>query len=212
VILLKDFEVQISQALSRELPGQQAQMKMMPSSSSNSRFSLDARKNAKPGAVMVLFYQENFELKFPLILRPDYDGVHARQISLPGGKMDPTDDSLIQTALRETEEEIGVRQDRIKVLGFLTELYIVASNFNVLPVVGILEDQPSFVPDSYEVDRIIKAKVSSLLNESIRKEKSMKIMQGITIKAPYYAIENQVVWGATSMILAELREVLKGFV
>ena len=208
---LSTFEKWIRTALSEPLPGQSAQKLMMPSLHSKSRFDLNTGKTARPGAVMILFYQQKNELKFPLILRPDYDGVHGNQVSFPGGKKDPEDGSLIQTALRETEEEIGVAQGAIQVIGFLTELYVVASNFNVLPVVGFTSKPPEFTPDPHEVELIMQVKVSDLMNEQLRKEKKMKIMHGISINAPYFELEQQVVWGATSMILSELFVLLKRF-
>src|SRR5690606_38620464 len=90
----------------------------------------------KEGSVLILIYQKNDQLYFPLMLRPNYDGVHGGQVSLPGGKREETDKSFAATAVREAEEEIGVKPDEITVIGQLTELYVFASNFKVVPVVA----------------------------------------------------------------------------
>lgn len=198
-------------ALSQELPGQDAQAVMMPTMSDRSRFSLEAKKGARPGGVMILFYLKDNFLHFPLIQRPDYDGVHAKQMSFPGGKKDEEDESLKITALRETKEEIGIDPSKIEIIGSLTELYIIASNFNVLPVIGILRGVPNFIADEHEVDEVIEVKLEDLMDDGKQKEKPLTILQGITINAPYFDLNDKVVWGATAMILSELKQILRPF-
>lgn len=201
----------LKNALDTELPGQDAQAIMMPTLSDKSRFSLEAKKDARAGGVMILLYQKDGNLHFPLIQRPDYDGVHAKQMSFPGGKKDSNDETLIVTALRETEEEIGVDPGKIEIIGALTELYIFASNFNVLPAIGLLKEAPEFLADEHEVDEIIEVKLADLMDEEKQKEKPLTILQGITINAPYFDLNDKVVWGATAMILSELKQILQPF-
>ena len=198
----------IKSALNKPLPGQSAQEQMMPSLSDKSRFSLEAKATARPGAVMVLFYKKNGTLYFPLIERSAYDGVHAGQISFPGGKMDLSDHDLEQTALRETEEEIGIPSSKIQILGKLSELYIIASNFNVLPVVGYIDEPFSFKKDDHEVASIVEANVADLLNDEVQKQTVLQVSNYI-IDAPYFDINGHVVWGATAMMLAELKTLLQ---
>jgi 8-oxo-dGTP pyrophosphatase MutT (NUDIX family) len=205
---MESFVNFLEAALKRELPGQVAQEQMMPSLSDKTRFSLAAKATARPGAVMVLFYQKNGELMIPLIERAHYDGVHAGQISFPGGKMDTSDKDLTHTALRETEEEIGVPSSRIKLLGSLTELYILASNFNVLPVVGYVEGEPPFHKDDHEVASIVEARVADLLKDNVCRQKTLTVRNHL-IEAPYFDINGHVVWGATAMMLSELKVILK---
>jgi len=150
-------------------------------------------------------------LHFPLIQRPDYDGVHAKQMSFPGGKKDEEDESLKITALRETKEEIGIDPSKIEIIGSLTELYIIASNFNVLPTIGILRELPDFIADKHEVDEVIEVKLEDLMDDGKQKEKPLTILQGITINAPYFDLNDKVVWGATAMILSELKQILRPF-
>jgi len=201
----------LKNALKAELPGQDAQAIMMPTLSDKSRFSLEAKKDAREGGVMILFYQKDGSLHFPLIQRPDYDGVHAKQMSFPGGKKDAGDESLTVTAIRETEEEIGVEASKIEVIGSLTELFIIASNFNVLPAIGLINEVPNFFADEHEVDEIIEVKLADLMDDEKQKETPLTILQGITINAPYFDLNNKVVWGATAMILSELKQILLPF-
>jgi 8-oxo-dGTP pyrophosphatase MutT (NUDIX family) len=201
----------LKKSLKSKLPGQAAQAIMMPTLSDNSRFSLEAKKEARPGGVMILFYKKGEDWYFPLIQRPDYDGVHAKQMSFPGGKKDDEDGDLKTTALRETFEEIGIAMDKIDVVGSITELYIIASNFNVLPVIGFLNETPVFRPDSYEVDEVVEVSVAELMKSENQKVKPLNILQGVTIQAPYFDVNNKVVWGATAMILSELRYILQPF-
>ncbi len=201
----------LTRALQQPLPGQEAQVIMMPSTTDKRRFSIEAKKGAKAGGVMILFYRKNGEWYLPLIQRPDYDGVHAKQMSFPGGKKDFTDKDLTATALRETEEEIGISQEKVTVVGSLTELYIIASNFNVLPVVAYLSDEPLFVAEPHEVDEIIEVRLAELMDDARQKEKDMTILHGVTINAPYFDLGDKVVWGATAMILAELKTILQPY-
>lgn len=201
----------LKEALQTDLPGQEAQEVMMPTLSDSSRFSLEAKKDARPGGVMILLYMKEDQWYFPLIQRPDYDGVHSKQMSFPGGKMDADDGNLIDTALRETFEEVGIKANKIEVIGSISELYIIASNFNVLPVVGLLNEVPKFIADEREVDEIVEVKLEELIKDENQKVKPLTILQGITIQAPYYDLNDKVVWGATAMILSELKHILQPY-
>ena len=108
----------------------------------------------KEGAVLILLYRQDIyasDWKFPLIQRPPYQGVHGGQISFPGGKKDIGDADLIQTACRETKEEIGVSNANIRIIGSMSKLDIEASNHVVLPVIGFMDRKPIFTPHPYEV-------------------------------------------------------------
>lgn len=146
---------------------------------------------------------------FPLIQRPDYGGVHGGQIGLPGGKEEPQDQDRIATAIRETGEEIGVDPTQIEILGIMTELYVQASNYNVLPVVGYFPHIPEYVPDPQEVSDVIECGLDELLNEDIMKEKELIIRKNLKIQAPYFEIDGRTVWGATAMMLSEFKTILK---
>ena len=207
---LTQLAAALQQVLQGDLPGQEAQKQMMPYTGDMRRFSLEVKKGAHEGGVLIWFYEKAGELYFPLIQRPDYDGVHARQMSFPGGRRDPQDRDIIDTALRENEEETGIAARDIEVLGTLTDLYIIASHFNVTPVVGVYRHEPAFTAHPFEVEEIIEVPLRQLCDPANRHEKPMTILQGVTIMAPYYLLAGKVVWGATAMILAELKEILQG--
>lgn len=158
----------------------------------------------KPGGVLILLYQEEGVIKFPLTKRPDYLGTHGGQISLPGGKAEPGED-LITTALREGEEEIGVSRDSIKVIGQLTDFFVIPSNFMVTPVIGYLENRPAYNPDPKEVVRILEGTLEQLIRPDAVQTKEILAAKIYPMMAPHFEIEGEVVWGATAMILNELR-------
>ncbi|MGZ3901455.1 MAG: NUDIX hydrolase, partial [Bacteroidia bacterium] len=163
----------------------------------------------KKSAVMLLICRDDKnEFFIPLTERFAYDGVHSGQVSFPGGKFEEKDKDLVQTALRECEEEIGIKN--VKALGTLSKLYIPVSNFLVQPVVGYCDEVNVFMtPHVREVKHILKLRFDSLLDESIVKEGSISIYNGGKIKAPYFEIEGLKVWGATAMVLSEFKVLLK---
>jgi len=110
----------------------------------------------KPGSVLILLYEDEGKIKFPLTKRPEYLGAHAGQISLPGGKAEPGE-NYIQTALREGEEEIGVHSNELKVIGRLSDFFVIPSNFLIVPVVAYSLTKPKFVPQESEVVKYWKA-------------------------------------------------------
>ncbi|AWW32911.1 coenzyme A pyrophosphatase [Echinicola strongylocentroti] len=186
------------------LPGKAGQIKMAPKPMDEARFAQEQIDNARIGAVLILLYPNGKDCMVPFIKRPDYDGTHGGQVSLPGGKKEPTDANLEETALRETEEEIGVPATKVKLLGKLSRLYIPPSNFLVTPFVGYVDELPLFTPDPREVARIIHCDFKTLVDNRIRKETTIKVRGDFMLQAPYFDIDKEVVWGATAMILAEL--------
>jgi len=189
------------------LPGKQGQITMAPYPINEARFAQQDLFNARKGAVLLLLYPGLEGCTVPFIKRPEYDGTHSGQVSLPGGKWEPEDMDLQETALRETEEEIGVGKSQIKLIGSLSRLFIPPSNFLVTPYIGYTEELPSFKPDPREVSRIIQCTFEELVDHRIRKETSLKLHSGHEVMAPYFDIDEEVVWGATAMILGELMAV-----
>ena len=123
--------------------------------------------------------------------------------------MEPGDKDLIHTALRESHEELGIVSDRVEVLGKMTELFIVPSNFSVLPVVGFSSERPDFTPDPREVKEVIEVPLDHLLHPDNTKIKPIKVGGNITLQAPYYDVYGHTVWGATAMMLSEFLTVFK---
>ena len=147
-----------------------------------------------------------------LIQRPQYDGTHGGQVSFPGGKVDKVDDNLEATARRESFEEINLPFSAGELIGELSAVYIPVSNFMVQPFVFYIEELPELIPDEREVEDILHFDIELLRDDSILKKTDMTISKGFVQKnVPYFSIENKIVWGATSMILAEMKEVLNRF-
>lgn len=196
--------------LLKTLPGQAIQYRMAPAGRGGRE--PQPADSYKSSAVMILFCLDNEERWFlPLTQRFSYGGVHSGQISFPGGKPEPGDRSLRETAARECFEEIGVKDD-VEVLGQLTELYIPVSGYRVEPFVGICKSrQPEFMPHEREVKKIIRLFVSELLDNSMVKRGTIELEgdQRLRIEAPYFSIDDQKIWGATAMILSELKEVIR---
>lgn len=164
----------------------------------------------KLGSVLILLYEESGTIKFPLIIRSTYAGTHSGQVSFPGGKVEPGEDA-IQAALREAEEEIGVNRNDVQVIGKLSNFDVLPSNFLVTPVVATIKYVPAFIPDLHEVDRIIEADLHALLSDSAIQEKEILAAGIYPMIAPHFLVQNEIVWGATAMMLNELRVITREF-
>ncbi|MEQ6120913.1 CoA pyrophosphatase [Reichenbachiella sp. MALMAid0571] len=208
---LMDFEGLIDllgEELKNPLPGMEGQIKMAPKPVNNTRFNFNHLNEVKLGGVLILLYPKDGSVYFPLTERNQYPGIHSGQISLPGGKKERQDSSLTDTSIRETTEEIGVLGVNVNVLGNLSELYIQASNFKVLPTVGYTANRPEFINDKREVANLLEVDLKELLNPGIRFSKQMKVKNDLELHIPYFDIQNQMVWGATAMILSEFVTIL----
>ncbi len=166
-------------------------------------------KNPRKAAVMMLIYPKNDKTHLVLIVRNSYPGVHSSQIAFPGGKVELEDESLTHTALRETHEEIGIHPEKIKVIKTFTEIYIPPSNFLVAPFLGISHSELTFTEQIEEVAGIIELPIIDFLNEETIITKKMDTSYGFDIEVPTFKINEHYVWGATAMMMSELKEVLK---
>ncbi len=198
----------LSQRLKLPLPGPKAHMLMMPKGTETSRFDNTKMTKARLSSVLILFYEKDGELYLPLTQRHEYDGTHSGQISFPGGKWEPEDIDLIHTAKREAREEIGVAESDVKIIGQLSDLFIPPSNFKVSPFVSYIEQKPKFVLDAYEVKELIEVPVSHLLKAATIKETVIEFSTGYKLKTPYFDVDGRIVWGATAMMLSELKAIL----
>jgi 8-oxo-dGTP pyrophosphatase MutT (NUDIX family) len=190
------------------LPGEEIQFLMAPvgrKKISQQPPTMLPRKSA----VLILLFPEDQKIKVVLIQRPDYEGVHGGQVSFPGGRFEEGDLELVNTALRETEEEIGISTESVSIIGHLSDIYITPSNFMVSPFVGWTGENPQFRPDAREVESVIIADLLDLAENSKRELKTIHHNSGYKIKAPYYEVEGFTVWGATAMIISELNTIVK---
>jgi 8-oxo-dGTP pyrophosphatase MutT (NUDIX family) len=160
----------------------------------------------KRSAVLILLYPEQEQVHFSLILRPEYKGIHSGQVALPGGRQEPQDENLIVTALRETQEEIGVPAQSVQVIKPLSDLYVFASDHIVTPVVGFVKEKPNFQLQEREVAALIPVELEHFLQLSI--QTTQLHVGNFAIKAPYFPIKSHIVWGATAAILNEFKMLL----
>lgn len=203
--MINRLETYLHQRLKEKLPGKRAHLEVSPYR--NVTFGEKELNQAKKSSVLILLYKKNNITYIPLIQRTTYNGSHSGQVSFPGGKVEPTDSSIIHTALREANEEIGVISKNINIIGQLTDVYIPVSNFHVVPIVGVLKKTPDFILETKEVEDLIELKVSDLLNHQLVENK-VKISDHTTMKVPSFKHQQKIIWGATALMLNELKHIL----
>ena len=164
-------------------------------------------QSQRPAAVLILIYPIDETPHLVLTRRTETVQTHKGQISLPGGSHEGQE-TLVQTALREANEELAVATTGLDVLGTLTPLYVGVSDFLITPVVAIASHRPDFFPDPVEVVEVIEAPLAQLVDPAIRVEEDWQI-RGVTVRVPFFAIGPNKVWGATAMILAEFVALLE---
>lgn len=183
-----------------QFDGRGAQTRMQPIPRANQR-PPERPGQPRKGAVLILLYPRSGQTHLVLTRRRDDLDSHAGQISLPGGRQE-LDETLEQTALRETMEEVGVRPARVDLLGELTPLYIPPSDYEVHPFVGWHETTPSFVPEVAEVAEIIEVPLSLLLDDGTR-QNELWTHRGYELHVPFFQVNSHKVWGATAMMLSD---------
>lgn len=207
---MTEFKSQLAQLIQQQLPGESAHLEMSPLNRGLSSVAIQTATNVRESAVAVLIFESDQRLQCTLIQRPTYTGSHSGQVSFPGGKKDPTDLDLIHTAIRECWEEIGVRLQHEHLVGKLTSVYIPVSNFHVEPFVFFYPEIPTFEKDLREVEEVFTFYLDALLDESNVATVEMQISSNFTLKeVPCFVLEQKQVWGATALILNELKAVLK---
>lgn len=205
------FKTALSKVKNLPLPGVEIQLKMAPMERLQELKGLaESQKNPSKAGVMALFYpNEMQETNLILILRKTYKGVHSGQVGFPGGRYEPEDLDLSITALRETEEEVGVPKNNIQIIKKLTKIYIPPSNFMVQPFMGFLETKPQFIPQPSEVEALIEVPLSHFLDDTVIIKTTLTTSHTVAFEVPAFQLEGHVVWGATAMILNEVRHLLK---
>lgn len=166
-------------------------------------------KNPKFAAVNILLYLKDGEWYFPLIQRSvNLHDRHSGQISLPGGKREPSDKDFGETAVRETTEEIGIDQHYIRIIRDITPIYIPPSNFFVYPYISYTKKNPIFTPQESEAEEVIEFPITSFLDLSSTPE-LMKMPSAGGHEVPVINFNGYIIWGATAMILSEFSQLLK---
>lgn len=207
---MHDLITFLSKRLQKNLPGRDAQIKMAPKPVSEGEMrQMDPPKGVKQSSVLVLLFpNEDEELELTLTLRSN-DIDHGGQISFPGGGAHEGE-TPIETALRETEEEIGITPESVKIVGQLSDLYVSHSNNLVIPIVGFLNERPEFKINPREVKEVFAVELDSLLHK-----KNLTVedwdLRAHTYEVPYWDIHRVPLWGATAMMLNEFLEIVREY-
>ena len=207
-----DFDVflhTVQQLKETTLGGLDSQFRLAP----NMRLKYSAEKiaanNPKKAAVLALFYpNEMNETCFLLTQRASYNGTHSAQISFPGGKVEASDKKLEATALRESFEEVGIVKETIRIIREMTDVYIPPSNFLATPFLAYTVNKP-ILTINHEVDHTFDVKLVDLLNDANISSINISTSYANNIDVPCFKLNNYIVWGATAMILNEIKELLK---
>ena len=194
----------LKKRINTNLPGKDSHKKMKISYRNEKKISFNINR-AKPAAVLLLLFPDNKKICFYLTKRTEKLKYHKGQISLPGGSNEKGE-SLLETALRETEEEIGVNKNEISILGQITPLFIPVTGFMMTPFIGITSKEPIIKLDSMEVEELFSVNILDLINND--KLITHRQLNGRDVTIPYFNLNNQQVWGATSMVLSEFKDML----
>ncbi len=200
--------IKLSKALLEDLPGEAAQFKMAPLARKRLSEMPIEDDSIRKAAVMIPLFRSDEQDCFLLTVRSIYEGVHSGQISFPGGKFDENEIDPIQVALREMEEEVGIKAAQVKIIGKLSPLYIPVSNMHVQPIIAWVSE-PNWTANSHEVAQILEVPIQQLFQDNVIQKKRMEFSPGIPVEVPYFDIKGHVVWGATAMIISELLSVLE---
>jgi 8-oxo-dGTP pyrophosphatase MutT (NUDIX family) len=191
----------LRERLAGTLPGIEAQMRFAPvpphAGWRAGHYPADARR----AATLLLLYPHESGGAVALTVRASGLTRHAGQISLPGGATD-SGETLVQAALREASEEIGVDPAAVRVLGELTPVHVLVSGFTLHPIVGITDRRPDFRAAPGEVDAILEVSLHDLRDAS-RIRQGTRIREGVAVEYPYFDLLGHQVWGATAMVLGE---------
>ena len=196
----------LKKRLNKPLPGLPAQLNMVPNPRPGNKVYTDVLDSCKRAGVLLLLYLKGTHVFMVLTRRTDLLELHQAQISFPGGGQEEGE-TFEQTALRETKEELGIQPSAIQILGKLTPLYIPPTNYCIYPVVARMKKQPRFKPSPYEVAEVLEIPLNYLVDPAtIRREKWT--LHGKDVDVPFYYFEDNKIWGATAMALAEFVEIL----
>ena len=211
---MSDFLERLIDSIESGVPGAIAHQKLLPSKLLKERKDTFVRQKEtgkyRDSAVSIILYPHLESIYCILIKRPKYDGKHSGQISFPGGKFEESDANFEYTARREAFEEVNFGIKDGELITALTQLYIPVSNFLVHPYLFFTPKKPALTPDKREVEKILEFDIFDLLKTESQSIKDIQIEKSVRLKnMPYFNIQEHVVWGATAMILSELKMILE---
>lgn len=201
-----EFSEAFYKRMARPLPGLAAHRRLVPP---ERRPDLGKAfpNERRVAAVLALLYPMNDRVCCALIRRPSYPGVHGGQIAFPGGQVESEDRDLLHTALREAWEEVGIKAEKVQRPTELTRLYIPPSRYEVVPFLGLSDRRPDFILQTSEVDELIELPLEELLKPKVYGEVSVHTTRGL-LNVPAYQWRDEIIWGATAMIVAEISDLL----
>lgn len=206
--MFEEFIVKLKNKIEKPLPGISAQYEMAHIKREKILYNSNESKEYKPSAVLILIFpNNNNQPTILLIERNSYNGYHSGQIALPGGKAEINDDSLQVTALREFFEETG-SDITPTIIGKLTPVYIPVSKFMVQPYIAYANKKPNFSINTREVAELIEWEILHLLDSNTIKQTTVEPTLGYKLKTPYFDVNGKVLWGATAMMLNELKWII----
>jgi 8-oxo-dGTP pyrophosphatase MutT (NUDIX family) len=205
---LREIEQALRDRLAGTLPGIEAQMRFAPDLLRTAWRTGQLPTESRIAAALLLLYPHDSGAAVALTVRASGLARHPGQISLPGGATDPGE-TLVQAALREASEEIGVDPASVRVLGELTPVHVLVSGFTLHPIVGISDRRPDFVAAPDEVEEILEVSLHDLRDAS-RIRQGTRIREGVAVEFPYFDLLGHQVWGATAMVLGEFICLLDG--
>ncbi len=205
-----DFSQQLVKIKNLPLPGTPSHNKMAPEIRIRElREGFNPGRPPRKAGVMAIFYPRHHQTYFLLIHRKTYEGVHSNQVGFPGGKAENQDKDLLETALRETFEEVGVRPGEIEVIRPISKIYIPPSNFEVQPFLGICQNALPFVVQEDEVEALVEIALPDLMDDKNLVTQILSTSYAKNIEVPAFRLNGHIVWGATGMMLNEIREIFK---
>jgi len=192
----------------QKLPGLEAQLSMVPVTRLKELRSKHFDVPPKQSAVLILFYPDKGKIKLIMIKRPKDNSVHSGQIAFPGGSFETEDKKLSQTAIREANEEVNVNPETVTLIGQLSNIHINPSNFDVTPFVGYALSRPDLKGNN-EVDKILEISIDELLDPGNITHKIVRNSRGEEFDVPCFYIQQEIIWGASAMMLAELIAIIR---
>jgi 8-oxo-dGTP pyrophosphatase MutT (NUDIX family) len=175
----------------------------------NFRFPEPDDESGDPSSVLIPLF-EDFSNSLNVILTLRTNSIrHAGQISFPGGRSE-NNELPVETALRETHEEVGIEPASVSVAGSISPLYLYRSNNQITPFVGFLNEKPALNPNPIEVEEVITVSLNTLLREDCLTWETWQL-RDIRCKVPFWNIHPTPFWGATAMMMSELLELYKEF-
>ena len=205
-ITINKIAEQIKERLKKPLPGNEAHLTTRIKTKSEVTFP-NTQETARPAAVLILLFPFEDEIQFFLTKRTEDVEHHKGQISLPGGIRE-NNESLNETALRETKEEVGIDSTKIIISGSLTPFFIPVTGYNVHTIIGWCKKKPSTKIHDVEVNQLFSVSITELMDEKILQTEQWNI-RGYDAIVPYYNFGKCKVWGATAAILSEFKSILE---